>query len=86
MVRVPFLSMVNLVAGREVVPELMQSSLTGENLAEHAGRLLRDEAALSAMREGLTEVRNKLSVANDPMGNAVTIIESVLEKETVNVL
>ncbi len=33
LVRVPFYSMVNLVAGRAIVPELMQSAATGERLA-----------------------------------------------------
>ena len=37
---VPYYSMVNLVAGRSVVPELMQNEVTGERLATEALRLL----------------------------------------------
>ena len=33
LVRVPFYSMVNLIAGRRVVPELIQGDLSGERLA-----------------------------------------------------
>src|SRR5205807_1586273 len=40
LVRVPFLTMVNLIAGRHVVPELMQSEATGARLAAEAERLL----------------------------------------------
>jgi lipid-A-disaccharide synthase len=53
--------MVNLIAGRAVVPELMQSRMTGEAIAFEARRLLTDEAARSEMRAGLAEVREKLS-------------------------
>ena len=42
---VPFYSMVNLIAGRAVVPELMQNQMTGENLAREALRLLADQPA-----------------------------------------
>jgi lipid-A-disaccharide synthase len=45
LVDVPFYSMVNLIAGRAVVPELMQSRMTGENIAAEARRLLTDPAA-----------------------------------------
>src|SRR5579872_5454427 len=43
LVDVPFYSMVNLIAGRAVVPELMQGAMTGEAIACEASRLLRDE-------------------------------------------
>ena len=53
LVRVPFYSMVNLIAGRPIVPELMQSEMTGAALAREAGRLLGDSAARAVMCEGL---------------------------------
>ena len=34
LVRVPFYSMVNLVAERRIVPELIQDQMTAENLAQ----------------------------------------------------
>src|SRR5579872_3210545 len=37
LVKVPFYSMVNLIAGRPLVPELMQGQMTGERLAAEAG-------------------------------------------------
>jgi lipid-A-disaccharide synthase len=60
LVRVPFYSMVNLIAGRAVVPELMQGQMTGERLASEARRLLGDDAARGEMLAGLAEVRRKL--------------------------
>jgi lipid-A-disaccharide synthase len=61
LVRIPFYSMVNLIAGRDVVPELMQGQMTGEAIAREAQRLLTNEAARAEMKAGLAEVREKLS-------------------------
>ncbi len=47
LVDVPYYSMVNLIAGRALVPELMQGRMTGENLAREALRLLDDAEARS---------------------------------------
>ena len=52
LVRAPFLSMVNLVAGREIVPELIQGDMTGERIAAEAIRLLDDERRAIANARG----------------------------------
>src|SRR3954466_14139142 len=61
LVRVPFYSMVNLVAGRKIVPELMQNQMTGVHLADAVSGLLRDPVAAGRMRQDLAEVADKLS-------------------------
>ncbi|MEI9975134.1 MAG: hypothetical protein WDO73_25625 [Ignavibacteriota bacterium] len=53
--------MVNLIAGRAVVPEIMQGQMTGESLAHAANRLLKDSASREEMKAGLAVVREKLS-------------------------
>jgi len=87
LVRAPFLSMVNLIAGRMVVPELMQAEMTGERMATEAIRLLDDEKARQEMRAGLAEVRAKLETGGDPMERAAEWIEKVWSesKQTVHV-
>ena len=60
LVRTKFFSMVNLIAGREVVPELIQKDFTPEKVAAETLRLLRDSSATAAMRAELAEVRRKL--------------------------
>ena len=70
LVRVPFYSMVNLIAGRAVVPELMQGQMTGERIASEARRLLGDEAARQRMLAGLAEVRQRLEAGGEPSGGA----------------
>ena len=41
-VKVPFICIVNLVAGEEVVPELMQDEVTPQRLAQEAMTILED--------------------------------------------
>jgi lipid-A-disaccharide synthase len=88
LVRAPFLSMVNLVAGRRVAPELIQGEMTGERIAVEAIRLLDDETAREEMRAGLAEVKAKLASGGDPMEKAAEWIEKVFSesKQTVPVV
>lgn len=56
MVDVPFFSMVNLLAGKRVVPELIQKSYTPANLAKEVCRLLDRAEVREAMRQELRAV------------------------------
>jgi len=49
--------MVNLIAGRRVVPELLQHDATGENIAREASDILSDPARITEMRQELARVR-----------------------------
>jgi lipid-A-disaccharide synthase len=60
LVRLPHVGMVNLVAGREVVPELIQSALTPAAIAHEAVSLLRDSSRADRMRRDLEQVRERL--------------------------
>jgi lipid-A-disaccharide synthase len=84
LVRAPFLSMVNLVAGRKIAPELIQGEMTGERIAAEAIRLLDDKVALEAMRAGLEEVSAKLASERDPMEVATDWIEKAWIEKVVN--
>ena len=62
--RVRWISLVNLVAEREVVPELLQDAVTAERLvAEVAPLLSSDSEPAQRQREGLLEVRERLGAA-----------------------
>jgi len=60
LITIPHLALVNVVAGRRVVPELVQEAMTSEAVAHEAGRLLSDPAARDAMRRDLAAVRAAL--------------------------
>ncbi len=52
LVSVPFIGMPNLIAGRAVVPELIQDEATGERMAAEVARFLDDPAHAEATRRG----------------------------------
>jgi len=81
LVDVPFYSMVNLVAGRRVVPELIQNEMSGERLAAETLRLLGDAAARERMRQDLSEVAARLAGASDPMERAAEIVAQLLRMD-----
>jgi lipid-A-disaccharide synthase len=56
-------AMANLVAGRRVVPELIQESFTPEAVATEALRVLTDPAHAARVRADLADVRAKLGAA-----------------------
>jgi lipid-A-disaccharide synthase len=85
LVNVPFYSMVNLIAGRAIVPELMQSQMTGENLAREARRLLGDPAARAEMKQGLAEVRERLAGRMGAPQRAAAAIQEILEGQVTHV-
>jgi lipid-A-disaccharide synthase len=53
-------AMANLVAGRTVVPELIQDGFTPEAVADHVTELIRDTALRDRMRADLADVRRAL--------------------------
>jgi len=80
LVKVPFYSMVNLIAGRPVVPELMQGQMSGESLAREANRLLSNSAAREEMKAGLASVKEKLSQGGlAAPARAAALIDGILE-------
>lgn len=81
LVDVPFYSMVNLVAGRRIVPELMQGEMTGERLAAEAAALLDDGGARERMKRDLAAVAAALAAETDPMQRAAAAAAEFLEKE-----
>jgi lipid-A-disaccharide synthase len=60
LVRVADFALVNVLAGRRLVPELLQRQASPERMAEEVERLLSDPAAREAQLRGLDEVRGSL--------------------------
>ena len=64
LINTPFVGMPNLIAGREIAPELLQDDLNGQGLAKLIVEFLSDPARLRRSRDDLAEVRKKLGEAN----------------------
>ena len=56
--------MPNLIAGREIAPELLQDDLNADRLSQEIIAFLNDLARLAQARSDLAEVRDKLGEAN----------------------
>ncbi len=60
LVKIPWFSLVNLIAGREIIPELLQDEVTPAAIADQLGRMLPEGEVRRQMLQGLAEVRSKL--------------------------
>jgi len=59
-VKIPYIALVNVVAGRQVVREFIQDALAPTAIADELERLLGDPEYRRVMCDGLEEVRSKL--------------------------
>jgi lipid-A-disaccharide synthase len=64
-IRLPHVAMVNLIAGRRIVPELIQHDFTASKVAERLRLLLADEKARATMQSDLRTVEAALKVGSD---------------------
>jgi lipid-A-disaccharide synthase len=83
-VKVPRFAMVNLIAEKEVVPELVQHDFTAPNVVERLNEILPDGPARQQMLEGLAGVKAKLrgpvgsGTVQHPADRAAEIILSLM--------
>ena len=69
LVKVDRFAMVNLIAERDVVPELVQSDFTAQRLCDELRRIIPDGEARETMMTGFREVRQRLQ-PDESGGNA----------------
>jgi lipid-A-disaccharide synthase len=85
-VKVPRFAMVNLIAGKEVVPELVQQDFTAANVVARISEILPDGPARTRMLEGLASVRTSLQAHETsgllhlPADRAAEIILGILRR------
>lgn len=80
LLKVRYVSLVNLIADREVVRELVADTFSVDNIAAELSRLLPDGACRSSMIDGYAEVRRRLGDRIAP-DNAAEIMVRLLKKE-----
>lgn len=79
LVDVPCIGMVNLVAGRLVVPELVQWDFTPERVAKTALELLQRPEVLATIRRQLQEVRGRLGQEGASLRAAQEVLKTMRE-------
>ena len=68
-VKVPHVAMANLIAGKRLVPELIQNDFTASNIVEQIQLLLPDGAARESMMKELGTIRGRLSLSHAQVRN-----------------
>lgn len=74
LIRVPWIGLANLVAGRGIVPELIHDEATPERLAQETVRLLTDRRAYDEMKVALRSVREALGTPGASHRAAETVL------------
>lgn len=75
-VTIPHFALINIVAGKQIVPELIQGDVNGERIAAETRRLL-EPVNYARVVEELAAVRSKLGDAGAARRAAETIMEAV---------
>jgi lipid-A-disaccharide synthase len=78
-VKVPHVAMANLIAGKRIVPELIQSDFTAANIVQQMERLLPDGPPRQSMMEELARIRGLLAKRPGGSGAIDRVAEVTLE-------
>ena len=79
-IRVPHVAMVNLIAGRRIVPELIQDDFTASKVVEQLRPLLENEEARATMQSDLRSVGTALKLGNDEVSNDGGTKQTAIER------
>jgi lipid-A-disaccharide synthase len=78
-VKVPHFAMVNLIAGEEIVPELVQDEFTAQNISDELRSILPDGERRNRMLEGFARVRFSLRAPRTALGSALSPADRAAE-------
>jgi lipid-A-disaccharide synthase len=79
LVKTRFIAMPNILAGEEIIPELLQEKVTGELLAAEAMRIFSDKGYAEAMRRNLGRILPQLGEPGVLRRVADAVYETALE-------
>jgi lipid-A-disaccharide synthase len=78
-VKVPHVAMANLIAGKRIVPELIQDDFTAANIVQQVEQLLPDGSPRQSMMEELAQVRALLHTGRAESAQQTGAIERVAQ-------
>jgi lipid-A-disaccharide synthase len=81
LINVPFVGMPNLIAGRQIVPELLQDALNPERLEGEIIRLIDNSASLETQREELRKIRETLGESDASTRAAESVLKALDRNE-----
>ncbi len=78
LVKIPYIGLVNIVAGRLVAPELIQEDMTAERLTGEARRLLQNPDLLDEMQTAFREITESLGSSGASSRAAKLVLEEAM--------
>jgi len=76
-VKLPYIGLVNIIAGEMLVPELLQNEATPMNIAEKTIEMLRDEKRLEGVRYALHKITERLGGPGASQRAAENVLEVI---------
>jgi lipid-A-disaccharide synthase len=83
LIKVKYISLVNLIMNKLVVKELIQNDLTKENLAKELFEILNDQKKISQMKNDYAELKNLLTEGGNASAKAAKSIYIMMAKEWI---
>lgn len=77
LVKIPYIAMANVVAGKMIVPECIQFDANGERIAQELKAIFTDEVKIIAIKSELEKVRNSLGEPGASMRAAREILKTI---------
>jgi lipid-A-disaccharide synthase len=81
LVKVKFISLVNLIMDKLVVKELIQHDMNAKNLEHELHGLLTNESRIAQMKKDYTDLKNKLSGQGNASAKAAAVIYNFISKK-----
>ena len=78
-IQIPHISLVNVVAGKRVVPEFIQSNARPELIANEVSGLLKEKERMEKMQDELNKVKEKLGMSGASFRAAKEILDFISE-------
>ncbi len=77
LVKIPYIGLVNIVAGKKVVPECIQFDATGPRIADEVKRILTDEPRIAEIKGYLRDVKKSLGESGSSHRAAQEILKAI---------
>lgn len=75
LIKIPYIGLVNVVAGKKIVPECIQFGATGKNVANELRAIIKDEIKIAQIKADLFNVRSALGAPGASQRAAEIILE-----------
>ncbi len=80
LIKIKYISLVNLIMDRQVVKELIQDEMTAANIKTELNKLLKDPATITQMKQDYAELKKLLSQGGNASEKAARSIVNFLKK------